>query len=180
MLLTYVAFTLAIFCYLGAGALYTQQFFKQSSAVNKYAPYLMMAGLCGHLGVLVVNTVGHTGEQLSLAFVATLLAWLVTLTMFIAHKFIRNLLFLPVVCFVSSFFIVIDIFFPATTGITVQMSVGMISHILLSLLAFGLLSISMLYACQLAFINYQLKQKSRIMITGHYHLFCLLKIYCTR
>ncbi|MFT4653543.1 MAG: ABC-type uncharacterized transport system permease subunit [Kangiellaceae bacterium] len=167
MSLYYIAFAFSLACYTSSGSLYVQQFFKQSSSLIKYAQPLLMLALIGHLGILVISTQQHTGEQLSLAFVATMLAWLVTLTMFITHKFIRNLLFLPVVCFVSAFIILIDLFFPATTGISVNMSVGMIMHILLSLVAFGLLSISMLYACQLAYIKHQLKQKSRIMIAGH-------------
>jgi ABC-type uncharacterized transport system permease subunit len=165
--LTYIAFGFSLIFYISAGLLYVQQFFKQSSSLLKYAQPCLMLALLGHLGILIISTHQHNGEQLSLAFVATMLAWLVTLTMFITHKFIRNLLFLPVVCFVSAFIILIDLFFPATTGISVNMSVGMIMHILLSLLAFGLLSISMLYACQLAYIKYQLKQRSRIMIGGH-------------
>jgi len=166
-LLSYLAFAFSLVCYICAGSLYVQQFFKQSSTLIKYAQPSLMLALIGHLGILFLSTQQHSGEQLSLSFVATMLAWLVTLTMFITHKFIRNLLFLPVVCFVSAFIILIDLFFPATTGITVTMSVGMIAHILLSLVAFGLLSISMLYACQLAYIKHQLKQKSRTMIGGH-------------
>ena len=165
--LSYVAFGLSLLCYLAAGVLYVQQFFKHTSPLIKYAQPLLMLALICHLGILVINTNYHASEQLSLAYVATLLAWLVTLTMLIANKFIKNLLFLPLVCFVSAFIISIDMFFPTTTGITVNMSVGVIIHILLSLVAFGLLSISMLYAFQLAYIKYQLKQKSRIMISGH-------------
>lgn len=165
--LTYAAFAFSLVCYVAAGSLYVQQFFKQSSSLIKYAQPLIMLALLGHLAILILGAQQHSGEQLSLAFVATMLAWLVTLTMFVSNKFIKNLLFLPIVCFVSAFIILIDLFFPATTGITVNMSVGMIAHILLSLVAFGLLSISMLYACQLGYINYQLKQKSRTMISGH-------------
>lgn len=165
--ISYLAFGLSLLCYLAAGSLYVQQFFKQSSSVIKYALPLLMIALVCHLGILIISTTQHNGEQLSLAFVATMLAWLVTLTMFITNKFIKNLLFLPVVCFVSAFVISIDLFFPPTTGISVNMSIGMIVHILLSLVAFGLLSISMLYAFQLAYIKHQLKQKSRIMISGH-------------
>ena len=165
--LTYVAFAFSLICYVAAGTLYVQQFFKHSSILIKYAKPLLMLALLGHLGILILGAAHHTGEQLSLAFVTTMLAWLVTLTMFVTHKIIKNLLFLPIVCFVSAFIILIDLFFPSTTGITMSMSIGMITHILLSLVAFCLLSISMLYACQLGYINYQLKQKSRTMINGH-------------
>ena len=166
-LLSYFVFGLALLCYLSAGSLYIQQFFKQSSSAIKFAQPLLMIALVAHLGILLIGASQFSGEQLSLAFVATMLAWLITITMFIANRFINNLLFLPVVCFVSAFFIAIDLFFPTTTGISVYMSIGMVAHIMLSLLAFGVLSISTLYACQLAYIKHQLKQKSRIMISGH-------------
>lgn len=165
--LSYFAVGLALLCYLIAGSLYSQQFFKQSSSAIKYAQPLLMVALVAHLGILLIGASQSSGEQLSLAFVATMLAWLITITMFIANRYINNLLFLPVVCFVSAFIIAIDLFFPATTGISVYMSIGMIAHIMLSLLAFGVLSISTLYAFQLAYIKHQLKQKSRIMISGH-------------
>ncbi len=166
MMINYVVFSVAIICYILAGVLFTQQFFQRSNHRATLSQVALMVALTGHLALLILSLDTGSSEQLSLAFVATMLAWLVTLTMFFTNKFIKNLLFLPVVCFVSAFIISLDMFFPSTTGISITMSLGMIFHILLSLIAFGLLSISMLYACQLAYINYQLKQKSKIMLTG--------------
>lgn len=159
-------FLLTFIAYITAGTLYIQQFFKLSLSGFRFAHPALMAALVGHMLILILSINQHTGEQLSLSFVTTMLAWLVTLTMLITSRFINNLLFLPVVCFVSIFFITLDVFMPPTTGIDVNMSIGMVSHILLSLIAFGVLSISALYACQLAFINYQLKHKSRSMLSG--------------
>ena len=166
MSLSYLVFILSFTAYICAGSFYIQQFFKQSSNAIRFAQPALMLALVGHLAILVMAINQHGGEQLSLSFVTAMLAWLVTLTMLITNRFIKNLLFLPVVCFVSALFITIDIFLPPTTGINVNMGIGMVSHILLSLVAFGILSISMLYACQLAYINYQLKHKSRTMLTG--------------
>jgi ABC-type uncharacterized transport system permease subunit len=84
----------------------------------------------------------------------------------VANKYIRNLVFLPIVCFFSALFVLLHYVFPSTTGISVNMSVGLVSHILLSLLAFSVLGISTLYACQLSFINYQLKHKSKTMLNA--------------
>ncbi len=161
-----IVFVVAFCAYLAAGGLYSQQFFKQSNKWQKLSLPLLIIALVCHLGLLHLSARGHTGEQLSLSFVAAMLAWLVTLTMLIAHRYIKNLLFLPIVCFLSSLFISLEYALPATTGISVEMSSGMIAHILLSLIAYGILSISMLYACQLAYINHQLKHKSRLMLMG--------------
>ena len=125
-----------------------------------------MLALASHLGLLIVEAHSTDGQRLSLSYVASMLACLVTLTIFITNRFIKNLIFLPVVSFVSAAAVLISVILPNTTGITVQMNAAMITHILLSLIAYGVLSISMLYACQLAYINYQLKHKKRIMLTG--------------
>lgn len=167
MSLINIAFVISILCYLLAGGIFTQKFFKKSEPSFGLAQVMIMLALLAHLAVLVLSSLEQSSEQLTLSFVATMLVWVVSLTTLISHRFINNLLFLPIVSFASAFILFVDLFSPTTTGIAVDMSIGMISHIMLSLLAFGLLSISMFYACQLAYINYQLKQKSRIMLDGH-------------
>lgn len=157
---------LSIVLYIFAGTMFGREFFSQKPNRTKYATGILMAAICAHLVVLVLATQGHQNEQLSLTFVATLLALLITITMLVANKFIRNLVFLPIVCFFSALFVLLHYIFPATTGITLNMSIGIVMHILLSLLAFGILAISTLYACQLSFINYQLKQKSKMMLNA--------------
>lgn len=162
-----VLFVVTIACYFAAGFLYLKQFFKHSVALVKYSYPLTMIALLGHLAILATAIEESSSEQLSLSFVASMLAWLVTLTMFIANRLIKNLLFLPLVCVASVFVIAIDFSLPNTTGIHIDMSIGLISHILLSLVAYGILGICLLYASQLAYINYQLKIKSQVMIQGH-------------
>jgi ABC-type uncharacterized transport system permease subunit len=162
-----VLFVFTIACYLAASVLYVKQFFHAQNASAKYALGLTTLGLLSHLIILSIAVQNSSSEQLSLSFVANMLAWLVTLTMFIANKFIKNLLFLPLVCTASVFVIAIDFSLPNTTGLHIDMSVGLISHILLSLVAYGILGICLLYASQLAYINYQLKMKRRSMIQGH-------------
>jgi len=101
----------------------------------------------------------NQSEQLSMTQVAVLLAWLVTVTMLAANAYIKNLVFLPVVSLFSALAITLQLVVPQSAGIHIDMSFGLISHIILSLFAFGMLSISFLYALQLAYINYQLKHK---------------------
>ncbi|MFC4698849.1 inner membrane protein YpjD [Glaciecola siphonariae] len=155
---------ISILLYAIAGTLFAREFFEQRINRTKYASILLMAAAFAHLIVLIMATRGHQNEQLSLTFVAALLALLITLTMLVANRYIRNLVFLPIVCFFSALFVLLHHVFPATTGISLNMSMGLVSHILLSLVAFGVLGISTLYACQLSFINYQLKQKSKMML----------------
>ncbi|WP_395341721.1 inner membrane protein YpjD [Ningiella sp. W23] len=164
MTLSTLLSVLSIVLYLAAGVIFAREFFVKHSGHLRYASYALMLAATAHLFVLILATQGHQNEQLSLTFVSALLAWLITVTMFVANRFIRNLVFLPIVCFFSAVFVLLHYIFPATTGISLNMSIGLVSHILLSLIAFGVLGISTLYACQLSFINYQLKHKSKMML----------------
>nr|WP_136252092.1 cytochrome c biogenesis protein CcsA [Ningiella ruwaisensis] len=164
MELATLASTIGILLYAFAGILFGKAFYARDPQSTKYASVSLTLAILVHLFVLISDSNLHQNEQLSLTFVAALLAWLITITMFVANRFIRNLVFLPIVCFFSALFVLLHQLFPAHTGINMQMSFGLVSHILLSLLAFGVLGISTLYACQLSVINYQLKHKSKMML----------------
>ncbi|WP_371195518.1 inner membrane protein YpjD [Glaciecola sp. SC05] len=155
---------ISIALYVAAGTMFGREFFGRQTNRAKYASVALMVAAFCHIAVLVLAARGHQNEQLSLTFVSALLALLITITMFVANRYIRNLVFLPIVCFFSALFVLLHYVFPATTGIGLDMSIGLAIHILLSLVAFGVLAISTLYACQLAFIKYQLKHKSRMML----------------
>lgn len=145
--------------YLWAGIALSKAFFASQKQASRLPHYLLYTATVGHLALIFFVNLNNQGEQLSLTQVAALLAWLVTVTMIGANAYIRNLVFLPVVSLFSALFISLQMFVPASTGIHIDMSIGLISHIILSLFAFGVLSISFLYALQLAYINYQLKNK---------------------
>jgi ABC-type uncharacterized transport system permease subunit len=166
MSLTTLVSIFSMLLYVTAGAMFGREFFGQQANRTKFATIALMAAAFAHLVVLLLASREHQNEQLSLTYVAALLALLITITMFVANKYIRNLVFLPIVCFFSALFVLLHYVFPSTTGISVNMSVGLVSHILLSLLAFSVLGISTLYACQLSFINYQLKHKSKTMLNA--------------
>lgn len=145
--------------YLWAGIALSKAFFSVHNQASKLPQYLLYAAILGHLGLIILSNLNNQSEQLSITQVAALLAWLVTVTMLAANAYIKNLVFLPVVSFFSALFITLQMFAPQSTGIHIDMNFGLISHIILSLFAFGVLSISFLYALQLAYINYQLKHK---------------------
>ncbi len=156
---TFAVYVPTLCLYLWAGISMSKAFFSPHNQVSKLPHYLLYAATFGHLVIIISTNINNQSEQLSMTQVAVLLAWLVTVTMLAANAYIKNLVFLPVVSLFSALFITLQIFVPQATGIHVNMSFGLISHIILSLFAFGLLSISFLYALQLSFINYQLKHK---------------------
>ena len=157
--LTFALYLPTLCLYLWAGIALSKAFFSPQNKIGKLPQFLLYGAVLGHLGLIVNATVNNHSEQLSITQVAVLLAWLVTVTMLVANTYIKNLVFLPVVSFFSALFISLQVFAPQTSSIHVNMSFGLISHIILSLFAFGVLSISFLYALQLAYINYALKHK---------------------
>lgn len=167
MNLTILATSLASLCYLLSAALLVKQFFSISTKLTKIAFASVFIGIACHFIALLAKAqalVDH--QQLSLSFVATILAWLIVSVLLFTHKLTKNYLFLPLACVVAAVFLVIDQFLPTTTGLSVTMSVSMLTHIMLSLLAFGVLTISLFYALQVLYINYQLKHKNRILLAG--------------
>lgn len=157
--LTFALYVPTLCLYIWAGFALSKAFFATQVQVSKLPYYALYAATFGHLGIILLSNLENQSEQLSMTQVAVLLAWLVTVTMLLANSYIKNLVFLPVVSLFSALFISLLVFLPHTAGIHTNMSFGLISHIILSLFAFGVLSISFLYALQLAYINYQLKHK---------------------
>lgn len=157
---------ISMICYLLAGVLVLRQFFGQAqdNKNTKVAQGSLMLGIVIHLSILILSIQQIDGEKLSLTFVLATLAWLVSASMYMLNKLIKNIVFLPIVCFLSALFVFLHLIFPATTGIDSSMNSGVIAHITLSILAFGILGISMLYALQLSYINYQLKHKRKTML----------------
>ncbi|MFC3123367.1 cytochrome C assembly family protein [Agaribacter flavus] len=162
----FITSLISITAYLLAGTLLLRQFFNPApAAVSAKVPQLsMMLGILAHLLILVLSLYHLGNEKLSLSFVTLTLAFLVTISMFFLNQYIKNLVFLPIVCLLSSLFVFLNIVLPSTTNIDANMNAGMIAHISLSIIAFGLLSISALYALQLSYINYQLKHKRKTML----------------
>ncbi|MGQ8366796.1 cytochrome C assembly family protein [Glaciecola sp. 1036] len=155
---------LSILCYLASSGLLVRRFFSHTLQSAKKPIGVLLMGIICHL-VLIVFAIAHNqGEKLSLTFVLLVIAWLISFSMFVANKYIRNLVFLPIVSLSAAIFVSLYALFPITTGIDANMSSGMIVHISLSMLAFGFLGISALYALQLSYINYQLKHKRHSLL----------------
>lgn len=155
----------SIVCYLASAGLLLRRFFHHTGESTKVPISLLMAALLCHLLTIVVSITSLDEQKLSLVFVLLVVAWLIAFSMFVANKYIKNLVFLPIVSISAALFICLHMLIPASTGLSAQMSVGMIVHISMSMLAFGFLGISMLYALQLGYINYQLKHKRRNMLS---------------
>ncbi len=155
----------SIVCYLASAGLLLRRFFNHSGESTKIPISLLMAALVCHLLTIVLSITALDEQRLSLAFVLLVVAWLIAFSMFVANRYIKNLVFLPIVSISAALFTCLHMFIPSSNGLSAQMSGGMIAHISISMLAFGFLGISMLYALQLGYINYQLKHKRQTLLS---------------
>jgi ABC-type uncharacterized transport system permease subunit len=162
---TYAVFFPTLILYLLAAFVLGKRLFANHSSTdsNRYALnvgfYLMAAACIGHAILVTLFSLSSESHSLSIAHVAAALSLLVTITMLVTNRYIKNHLFLPVVCGVSALFVSLLVMAPNSDKIVSSMSAGLVGHIVLSLFAFGTLSISFLYAVQLSFISHQLKTK---------------------
>ncbi|MEM0910110.1 MAG: cytochrome c biogenesis protein CcsA [Pseudomonadota bacterium] len=155
----------SIVCYLASAGLLLRRFFKHSAESTKVPISLLVAALVCHLMTILLTIKGLEEQKLSLAFVLLVVAWLIAFSMLVANRYIKNLVFLPIVSISAALFTCLHLLIPTTTDLSAQMSGGMIVHISISMLAFGFLGIAMLYALQLGYINYQLKHKRRSLLS---------------
>jgi ABC-type uncharacterized transport system permease subunit len=135
-------------------------------------PNIVLVLLLGCIGI-IAHAMGSSYSvfsvdtfSFSLPNVVSLVSLLITLTISaVALKFKVNLL-LPVVYGFAGFWQLVVFFVPIGTEtpvISEQLSV--ISHVSLSLIAYCILIIATLYAFQVAYINYKLKNKNLIAVS---------------
>ncbi len=134
-------------------------------------PNLVLVLLLGCIGI-VAHTIGSSyyifadnNLSFSLPNVISLVSLLITLLISgIALKFKVNLL-LPVVYGFAAFWQLVIFFVPTGTETPlISENIGVISHVSLSLISYCILIIATLYAFQVSYINYKLKNKNLLAV----------------
>jgi ABC-type uncharacterized transport system permease subunit len=153
--------------YLAAAILLLKRFAKHLP--NKHPLPLFLAGiaLSTHLFVLVMSIFLEPGQNMSIANVASLIAWLIGASMTVASLYMTTALLLPVVYGFASVIILLKLFIPSTYMMQISMHPSLVLHITLALLAYGCLMIALLYALQFGYINTRLKQKQTSLVASH-------------
>lgn len=102
----------------------------------------------------------HINIASSLASVA----WLVALLAVVRSRQSATLLLKPVIYIFAAFSCALLAFAPANWGTYLSMDIGLLIHIVLSLVAYGILALATLYAIQGAYVSYILKQRKNPLI----------------
>jgi len=152
--------------YILSAGLISGRLFHQQGPKHKLSAYCATIAMLLHLLLLVNSIFIAPGQNMSMGNVASLIAWLISVSMTIAAFRLPNALLLPVVYGFTGLVVAFNLFIPIDYIVQIQMHPALLSHITIALFAYGCLMIALLYAFQLAYINYSLKHKQLSLINS--------------
>ncbi|TDF39887.1 inner membrane protein YpjD [Alteromonadaceae bacterium M269] len=152
--------------YLGSAFLLLRHFFNNLPGRHPYALPLAGAALIAHIVILANSILLEPGQNMSIVNVASLIAWLISVSMTLASLYMTTALLLPVVYGFAGLVILLKIFVPDIYMMQISLNPSLVVHITLALLAYGCLMIALLYALQLGYINSRLKAKQTSLVAS--------------
>ena len=155
-----------IIFYLAAAFLLMGKIVNQQTPNKKLAMILSLAGAAAHICYLSQAIVIAPGQNMSITNVLPLVSWLITVSMLISASVMPNIILLPVVFGFSAMTIAAAQVLPVSHIMHIEMQPGLVIHITLSLFAYGTLVIAFLYALQMSFITFKLKQKGASLLNS--------------
>ncbi|MFB1034265.1 MAG: cytochrome c biogenesis protein CcsA [Sinobacterium sp.] len=104
------------------------------------------------------------GQNMSILNVASLVGWLISVTMLVASFRSPNTILLPVVYSFTGLIVLLSGLIPSAYVIQISAKPNLLIHISLALFAYSCLAIASLYAIQLSYINFRLKEKNASLL----------------
>jgi ABC-type uncharacterized transport system permease subunit len=160
MLLALACFLLYV---LAAGAI-SSRLFHDLGPNRKLSNLLALGALLAHLMILASSIMIEPGQNMSMLNVASLIAWLIALSMTLASFSMPNIILLPVVYGFTALVVLFNLLVPDTYIVHIEVRPALLVHITIALFAYGSLMIAMLYAMQLSYISARLKQKQASLL----------------
>ncbi|MDM7859979.1 cytochrome c biogenesis protein CcsA [Alteromonas sp. ASW11-36] len=155
---------LACALYIAASAVLMRRFFHREGPRDGINRLLAIGAIAGHAAALFLAINGGDNQNMTMANVLSLVAWLMTISMLISSLYFQNVILLPVVFGLSAVAILLSVFVPDAYAINIALKPGLVIHITLSLFAYGTLIIALLYALQVNYIGGKLKQKDSTIL----------------
>ena len=150
----------AIIFYLFSAFLFMRRFVQHQPANENAIPLIAAAvAALAHIAFLTQAIIIAPGQNMSITNVMSLVSWLITAAMLGSSKILPNQILLPVVFCFSALTVAASLLIPVEHIMHIQLQPGLLIHITLSLFAYGTLVIAFLYALQMSYITYRLKQK---------------------
>ncbi|WP_157957838.1 cytochrome C assembly family protein [Aliidiomarina celeris] len=143
---------------------------RRLSAPNTYTKRVWLsniAAIVGH-GVLIALYLSQHGfEQLNFLSALTIIAWLLGLFSVSRGSQLASLMLRPAIFGFATVSIALLQVLPSSQPVSGNMTVELAIHIVLSLLAFSLLTLAALYAGQILYLNRVLKQRTARVLDEH-------------
>jgi ABC-type uncharacterized transport system permease subunit len=162
MLMDVICFT---FYMLASGVIVTGMF--QEKGPNKLAAIISVLVAMGlHIAILRSGILVEPGlgQNMSILNVASLVGWLISVTMLMASFKLPNTILLPVVYSFTGLIVLLSGFIPIAHFVQINVNPNLLIHISLALFASACLAIASLYAVQLSYINFRLKEKNASLL----------------
>lgn len=151
---------LAIICYSLSIGLIIPYLVKEQNNYRKTALIFASVALLCHVVALQQKIFSVAdGQNLSLLTIASSVSFIISLVMTVVGYCNRALLHLPLVYSFSIINIALAAFMPWQVITHLEDTPSLLVHIVLALFSYAMLIIALLYALQLAWVNYQLKNK---------------------
>lgn len=153
------------FYMLACGIVVTGMF--RENGHNKLAAILSVLLAMGLHIVILRNGIlleSELGQNMSMLNVASLVGWLISLTMLLASFKLPNTILLPVVYSFTGLLVLLGSLIPSAHMMQISIQPNLLIHISLALFAYACLAIASLYAVQLSYINLRLKEKNASLL----------------
>ena len=154
----------AALLYVMAAAVLIGKFVHHEGPNKRLALSLASLGAIAHIAFLIGVIIIAPGQNMSVTNVLSLVSWIITVSMLIFARAIPNLILLPVVFGFASLAVLAAAFIPVSYIMHIALQPGLVVHISLSLFAYCTLVIAFLYALQMSYITYRLKQKGAALL----------------
>lgn len=155
---------ITIALYVGATAAISTRLFHVEGPMLRTARISIAVALVLHAASLYFSIVSENGQNLSILNVASMVAWLITVCITAISIQNRQSFLLPLVAGFTALIMSANLLVPNTAIMHVDLQPYLLIHICLALFAYGSLSIALLYAIQLSFINNKLKHDATALL----------------
>ncbi|MFT4939839.1 MAG: ABC-type uncharacterized transport system permease subunit [Paraglaciecola sp.] len=150
--------------YVAASAVIVNGLFHHKGPNRRLSFVLVSAAIGLHLVILNGDIFIEPGQNMSMLNVASLIAWLISVTMLVASFSMPNTILLPVVFGFTSIVVLLNSIVPDSHIMHINVQPALLVHISLALFAYACLGIALLYAMQLSYINMRLKEKKASLL----------------
>lgn len=165
--MTAVLVVIAIIAYLASALIALRQLTPGKPQRQLLVTALAVLGLLAHGGLLFYLLQADQFDHLNIASSLSTVAWLLALLSTLRGNKAGSLLLRPVILLFAALSTLLLALAPVDWGANLDNKHGLVIHIVLSLVAYGVLALATLYALQLMYLNSVLKARKANVLANY-------------